>query len=108
MLKRFSLIALLALTLTLASRGADAPKPDADGFISLFDGKTLDGWEGLPGLWSVKDGAIDGSQASAGSKQSDLILTDSKEHPEKYTNFELHLSYRLLTNQGNSGIQFRS
>ena len=104
----------LALTLFVASFGTycfaadDKSKPDANGFISLFDGKTLDGWEGLPGLWSVKDGVIDGSEKKETSKQTDLILSDSKDHPEKYTNFELHLSYRLLTPDGNSGIQFRS
>ena len=108
MLKQFSLIAFLTLAMATTSHAADAPKPDADGFISLFDGKTLDGWEGLPGLWSVKDGAIDGSEEKASSKQTDLILTDSKVHPEKYANFELHLKYRLRTNEGNSGIQFRS
>lgn len=29
---------------------------DHTGFVSLFDGKTLDGWDGEPGVWSVEDG----------------------------------------------------
>ena len=32
---------------------------DEAGFISIFDGKTLDGWKTFdPTYWSVKDGAI--------------------------------------------------
>ena len=106
---RTPLIAICILALAGTARAADdAAKPDAEGFVSLFDGKTLDGWEGLPGLWSVKDGALNGDQKAQGSKQTDLILRDSKDHPEKYKDFELHLKYRLLTPKGNSGIQFRS
>ncbi len=31
---------------------------DNTGFQSLFDGKTLNGWEGAPGMWDIQDGAI--------------------------------------------------
>src|ERR1700676_3619291 len=31
---------------------------DNDGWLSLFDGQTLNGWDGDPRFWSVKDGAI--------------------------------------------------
>ena len=54
---------------------ADLPKPDADGFISLFNGKDLTNWEGLEGFWSVKDGVISGHETKDGSKQTFLILT---------------------------------
>ena len=33
---------------------------DHAGYISIFDGKTLDGWDGNPKFWRVKDGAIVG------------------------------------------------
>ena len=32
----------------------------SDGFVSLFDGKTLDGWRYEPKFWSVTDGVIVG------------------------------------------------
>jgi hypothetical protein len=39
-----------------------APEPiqpnDYSGWTSLFDGKTLDGWDGNPQVWRVEDGAI--------------------------------------------------
>ena len=112
MLKSLSLASLLSLSLGLAPVLAeDKPvslgQPDANGFISLFNGKDLTGWEGLEGLWSVKDGVIDGNETKEKSVQTDLILTASKEHPEMFKNFELHLKWQFLTPGGNSGVQFR-
>lgn len=106
-----SLLCAAAL-LGQAAHGAEAvpglPAPDADGFVSLFNGKDLTGWEGLEGYWSVVDGVIDGHETKDKSKQTDLILTASKEHPEKFANFELHLKWKLVTPDGNSGVQYRS
>jgi hypothetical protein len=82
---------------------ADAPKPDADGFISIFNGKDLSGWEGLQGFWSVKDGIIVGQATKEASKQTFLIYTGS---PVK--DFELHIKYKFASKDGNSGVQFRS
>ena len=31
-----------------------------EGFVSLFDGKTLKGWRGKKGFWTVENGAIVG------------------------------------------------
>ncbi|HZX73870.1 MAG TPA: DUF1080 domain-containing protein, partial [Cyclobacteriaceae bacterium] len=42
-----------------------------------------------------------------GNIQSDLIWIDSQKNPEKYANIEIHVKYRWLSQQGNSGIQFR-
>lgn len=33
---------------------------DHDGYVSIFDGKTLNGWDGNPKFWRVEDGAIVG------------------------------------------------
>ena len=38
---------------------AEAPPP-AGKTIPLFDGKTLEGWEGDPKLWRVEDGCLTG------------------------------------------------
>jgi len=87
---------------------ADLPKPDADGFINLFNGKDLTGWEGLEGYWSVKDGVLEGSETRDKSKQTFLVLSASRADPKKFGNFELHLKYKFATPAGNSGVQFRS
>jgi hypothetical protein len=116
-LNSVSLATAAALALCIASvRADDKPaaasaelgKPDANGFISLFNGKDLTGWEGLPGFWSVKDGVINCSETKEKSVQSDLLLSASKEHPEKFQNFELRIKFKMVTPNGNSGIQFRS
>ncbi|HVT90973.1 MAG TPA: DUF1080 domain-containing protein [Tepidisphaeraceae bacterium] len=106
----FCLIAVLS-TATFA---ADAPttqpldKPGADGFISLFNGKDLSGWEGMDGYWSVKDGAITGSQTKENAKHTFLVLKASKAWPDQFANFELHLKYKWMSDTGDSGIQIRS
>ena len=101
----FSAIALAAAS--LMSTAAELPKPDADGWVSLFNGTDLTGWEGLPGYWSVVDGAIQCKETKATSQQSDLILSASKASPEKFANFELHYSWRMVSPEGNSGVQIR-
>lgn len=85
----------------------EIPKPDASGWITLFNGKDLTGWEGLEGYWSVVDGAIQMSEVKENSKQTNLILLCSKDYPEKFANFELRYSYRYITPTGNSGMQIR-
>ena len=66
----------------------------------LFDGKTLDGWEALPGgEWSVKDGSIFGSQEKTEKRHGMLITKD------QYSDFEVKLRYKAI--KGNSGFYFR-
>jgi len=87
----------------------ELPKPDADGFVSMFNGRDLTGWDALPNFWSVKNGVIDCVETGeeGGNIQSDLIWMDSQEHPEKYANFELRVKFRWVSHSGNSGVQFR-
>jgi hypothetical protein len=63
----------------------ELPRPDAEGFSAMFNGKDLTGWDALPNFWSVKDGVIDCVETSepGGNIQSDLIWMDSQQHPEK-------------------------
>jgi Domain of Unknown Function (DUF1080) len=86
-------------------RGAAVPFDFADneGWTSLFDGKTLNGWKGNPQLWSVKDGS--------------LYIHPSCEHPTGTTYIywtggevaDFVLKYEMKGNQAvNGGMQFRS
>ena len=75
------------------------------GFVSLFNGKDLSGWNGNPNLWSVQDGAITGVTGETPETKlkhnSFLVYTN-----DTVDDFELRLSYRI--ERGNSGIQYRS
>lgn len=71
------------------------------GFVPLFDGQTLDGWEGDKTLWKVVGKEIVGD--SPGIPHNQFLATR-----KSYGNFELQLDFRLAEGKGNSGIQFRS
>src|ERR1700693_3416200 len=94
-----SLPLLVAAANISSSSKAELPKLDADGFITIFNGKDLTGWEGLEEFWTVKDGVISGHETKRTSKQTFLIWTGGK--PD---DFELHLKYKFATPDGNSGI----
>lgn len=73
-------------------------------WVSLFDGKTLNGWHGYlensaPTNWSVQDGALMfNPPAERTDKKSLDIVTD-----KQYTNFVLSLEWKI-SEGGNSGI----
>ena len=73
------------------------------GFVDLFDGKTLNGWEGAEGLWRVQDGAITGETTKdAPLKHNSFLIWRNGQVGD----FELKVEYKLRNH--NSGIQYRS
>lgn len=81
-------LAVMNLAAAGSSRGED---PQDSGFVSIFDGKTLDGWHissqtghGKGGRWVVEKGALVGSQDRPGN--GGIILTD-----KPYGDFEVVL-----------------
>ena len=109
------LLAVLVVASLAVALVAAAPPADERGFVSIFDGKTLDGWETIdPSYWSVKEGAIA------------AVIT--KDHPLKDNrylvwkgdarlgapggrlgDFELKLKSRVRGDGAiNNGFQFRS
>jgi hypothetical protein len=74
---------------------------DDKGFRPLFNGKTLEGWEGDSTLWKVVDEKIVGE--SAGLKHNQFLVTK-----DEFGDFELELEFRLKDGVGNSGVQFRT
>ncbi len=68
-----------------------------DGFVDLFDGVSLDGWQivnGAPSTWTVADGVIECSGFPTGVMRTDRT----------YENFILELEYRHLVPGGNAGL----
>lgn len=75
----------------------------SDGWQSLFDGKTLDGWKPVGGEapYAIEDGAIVGTM-TAGTPNSFLVTE------KEYGDFILELEVKLEGETTNSGIQIRS
>ena len=88
------------LIATLTKDRVDAGK----GFVSLFNGKDLTGWEGAPGLWKVEDGIVVGTCDGPGHLAHNTFLI-WKEGTVR--DFELRATIRLI-GDNNSGIQYRS
>lgn len=70
---------------------------------SLFDGKTLTGWEGNSKFWSVQDGAITGKTTKENPTEGNTFLIWKG---GEVADFELTLKFKIVG--GNSGIQYRS
>ncbi|MFV1994269.1 MAG: DUF1080 domain-containing protein [Verrucomicrobiales bacterium] len=95
--------ALLTLLAALAGSGewaqGDAGRQDSEesGYISLFNGKNLEGWINVNGeadTWQVRDGAMVCSGEPQGFIRTDKI----------YENYVLEVEWRHAAPGGNSGI----
>src|SRR5829696_3272235 len=85
----------VALLLTASGLAADPP-------AGFFNGKNLEGWEGITEYWSVKDGAI------VGRTEKDPGFNTFLVSKKKYKDFEMKFKVRLKDGKGNSGVQIRS
>lgn len=94
------MIQQLGLCVLILSVGGIATAAD-EGFVPLFNGKDLTGWEGNLDLWKVDSGMIVGD--SPGIAHNQFLATT-----KQYEDFELRLEFRLVDGKGNSGVQFRS
>lgn len=73
---------------------------DESKWVSLFDGKTLDGWKKVgneDSKWEVKDGAI------TGTGQPSMLVTTTG----PYKNFRYRAEIKI-NDGGNSGLYFRT
>lgn len=92
---------MLLLCLLFQGGGSDAasaakPKP-------LFDGQTLEGWEGNLEWFKVQDGAIVAGTLEQKIPRNEFLCTK-----KTYGDFELRLKVKLLGEGANAGIQFRT
>lgn len=98
---RLSAVVLVAVLTAPGQVGEPSAPGGEEGFVALFDGETLAGWDGDPRLWSVRNGAIVGSSDSHPVDTNTFLV-----YREPFSDFVLRLEIRLRN--GNSGIQFRS
>jgi hypothetical protein len=96
-----TLLLSAAILLSLAATGLSQDKAE-EGFKTIFDGKTFDGWkkaEENPDTWTIKDGAF----VAAGPRNHLFYVGD----PNPFVNFELKLE--AMTEPGsNGGVYFHT
>ena len=76
---------------------------DHDGYVSLFDGASLKGWDGNPKFWRVEDGAIVGESTPANPSGNNYLVYRDLEAKDFTLKFEIKIE-----GDGGSGIQYRS
>ena len=76
---------------------------DHEGYVSLFDGKTLAGWDGNPKFWRVEDGAIVGESTPTNPSGNSYIVYKGMKAKDFTLKFEIKVE-----GEGGSGIQYRS
>jgi len=84
-------------------RGVPIQPLEETGFQQIFDGKSLNGWDGDANFWRVEDGSIVGETSTDKQPKQNTFLIWRGGKP---ADFELKLEYRLTG--FNSGIQLRS
>src|SRR5580658_1853189 len=90
-----------------AGGGRRGPAPfdyaNNDGWISLFDGQTLNGWDGDSRYWSVKDGAIYVEPTCEKPTGTIYLIWQGGDASDFMLKFE-----SKGTGNVNGGVQFRS
>src|SRR5688572_28200146 len=99
-------VAAVAMVLVTGLRADDnkaAPKPDAEGFYTLFNGKDLEGWKASenPGTFKVQDGLliVDGPRAH--------LFYAGPVNNHEFKNFHLKVETKTFP-KANSGIYFHT
>lgn len=98
-----NLLKCLSFVLIAIHGSVSASGIEPDGWQSLFNGQSLEGWEGDPQIWRAADGVITGETTAALKLEKNTFLVW---RGGEVDNFELELEYRIVG--GNSGIQYRS
>jgi hypothetical protein len=76
---------------------------DHAGYVSIFDGKTLKGWDGNPKFWRVEDGSIVGESTPSNPSGNSYIVYRDVEAKDFTLKFEVKVE-----GTGGTGIQYRS
>ena len=103
-----SSIFLMATVLSAQPRDITkiVPPLEESGFQSMFDGKTLAGWDCDTDFWRAEAGAIVGESKLDHQPKQNIFCIWKGGQP---ADFDFKAQYKITgTNDGNSGIQYRS
>jgi hypothetical protein len=93
---------VIALLLVATTLSIQAQKKD--GFVQIFDGKTMTGWDADTTFWKVKDQTFVGEVTPLTRIKTNTFLIWRGGLP---ANFEFKAEYRISP-EGNSGVNYRS
>ncbi|RMG39423.1 MAG: DUF1080 domain-containing protein [Planctomycetota bacterium] len=96
-------LALAAALAGAVNNRLDAETSGEQGWRTLFDGRSLAGWEGNLQYFRVCDGAIVAGTLKARIPHNEFLCTK-----HEFEDFELRLEARLVGTGRNAGVQFRS
>lgn len=88
---------------TADDRPAASASISEEGFQSMFDGKSLDQWEG-----NMEWFRIEGDSIVAGSLEKKIPHNEFLCSKKRYEDFELRLEVKLRGQGQNAGVQFRT
>lgn len=100
-------VRILILAITFTAVGCKSPvkaQSKEAGFKQIFDGKSLNEWDGDLNYWRVENGSIVGEITADKLLKSNTFIIWKGGEPN---DFELKLEYRI-TKDGNSGVNYRS
>lgn len=101
----FTLLLLLgSCQASVNKQAGNSSQPDEEGFVQIFNGQNLDGWEGDPTYWRVEDGNLVGEITPATLLQRNSFIIWRGGMP---ADFELKVEYKV-SKDGNSGLNYRS
>ena len=98
------LVIFLTSLCSLPGMSQSKAKKDKEGFVQIFDGKTLKGWEGDPAYWRVENGSLVGEITPDKLLKANTFIIWQGGQP---ADFELKLECKI-SETGNSGINYRS
>jgi putative membrane-bound dehydrogenase-like protein len=105
MIRTLCTIAFASLLTCSPLAGPGLLAADLPQTLTLFDGKSLDGWEGAATSWRVEDGVIIGEIPAGKNLGRNEFLFTKRELQD----FDLTVEYRITgLPSANSGIQYRS
>lgn len=103
MISRGLLLVVFGFFLCIQAGAQPPPIELEEGYQLLFDGKTLEGWEGNRDWFRIEDGAIVAGGLDRSIPHNEFLCTQ-----RHYGDFELKLHARLRGTGDNAGVQFRT
>ena len=99
-----SVLAFIALTLSMAFAPAIEQRSAEGKAVPIFDGKSFAGWEGNLAVFRIEGGAIVGGSLKEKIARNEFLCTTAA-----YGDFQLRLRVKLVGGDAaNAGVQFRT